>query len=214
MAAVVRIEALRALAAVIAAAIPDLAGHICEGTPPSSEFETLPNLSMQPTRWTWEPEQRSEHRALPGNVVVWNVGQHASPLVLSIIAASPEQRSQLEDAVIDLFRSARNPTTGLPRPGVLVVPVTACETLATWVATFELESDEWGDGAAFDRRFESRIIVTAIIPALTIERPIYTINELRLALARDLSPQPTTGAVAIPPIDLVTINLDGTISPT
>ncbi len=212
MAAVVRIEALRALAAVIAAWVPDLAGRICEGTPPSSEFEGMPNLSIQPARWDYEPDQAAESRTLPGNVVVWNVGRHSTPMVLSIVASTPEQRAQLEAAVIDLFLSQRHPLTGMPRPGILVVPVVACEALAEWLAVFEYESDGWEDANAFDRQYETRIIVTALIPALTIERPVYTISELRLALARDLAPQPTRGAVAIPTTELVTINTDGTIS--
>lgn len=211
--AIVRIEALRALELLIAGAIPTLAGHICVGIAPSSETETYPNLSMQPTRWSYEPEQELEHAVLPGNVRVISVGQHVSPMVISIVTASLEERWDLEAKVLDLFASATR--DGYHRPGVLVVPVTACPDLSRWMASFELESDEWNDANAFDRRYESKIIVTAIIPALVIERNVYTILELQLGLTQDMATAFNAATFKTDPsIEVVTINADGTLTPS
>jgi hypothetical protein len=207
IASVVRLEAFAALAAVIAAAIPELDGHICEGMPPSSEHEEVPNLSIIPGRWMFEPEQALEQRVLPGNVVVWNVGQHSAPMTLSIVAATPFQRAKLEAQILDLFLSSTHPLNGMHRPGVLVVPVTSCPDLQEWLAAFELESDEWDNSAAFDRRYESKLVITGIIPALTIQRPVYTINSLRLGLG----PYPSTSSETV---EVVSIAVDGTITPS
>lgn len=214
MSGVVRIEALRALQALIELRIPELAGHVCVGVAPSSEHEHVPNLSIQPTKWTYEPDQAGEHTTLPGNVVVWDVGDHNCAMVLSIVAASPAKRWELEAKVLDLFLSSVHPLTGHHRPGVIVLPVTACPQLGQWCAAFDLESDEWTDGAAMDRRYESRIVCAASIPALTIEAPVYTINELILGITHDMDTTFTL-ATAIPPaVELVTINEDGTITRT
>lgn len=207
---VVRIEALRALAKLFELRIPELRGHVCVGV--SSEHEEVPNLSIQPTRWTYLPDQANEHATLPGNVVVWDCGDHQCTCVLSILAATPGQRAALEAKVLDVFLSSRHPLTDMPRPGVLVMPITACPALDLWTASFELESDEWIDTLALDRRFESRLVVNAIIPALTIQTPVYTINELILGVTEDMDTT-FTPATAIPPaVELVTINEDGTIT--
>lgn len=210
---VVRIEALRALAALIGAAIPELDGHVCTGIAPSSEHEHVPNVSIMPTRWTFDPDGIAEHASLPGNVLVWNVGEHSCTMVISIVASSPAQRWDLEAKILDLFLSSRHPLTDFPRPGVIVIPVTSCPELAQWLAAFELETDEWFDGAALDRRYESRIVCNGVIPALTIQRPVYTINQLVLGVTQDMTTTLTPATTIPPVVDLVSINEDGTITP-
>lgn len=211
---VVRIAALRALGALIEAAVPELAGHVCVGVAPSSEFEHLPNLSIQPTKWTFDPEQEDEHTTLPGNVMVWRVGEHSCAMVMSIVAATPAQRWELEAKVLDIFLGYRHPLTDVATPGVLVVPVSECPQLGDWIASFELESDEWSDTLALDRRYESRTVISAHIPALTIQTRVYTLNTLILGITADFDTT-FTPATAIPPaVELVTINEDGTITAT
>lgn len=210
MTAVVRIEALRALAALIELEIPQLAGHVCAGQAPSSEDEELPNLSIQPGKWTFLPEQAREHAVLPGNVVVYEVGNHEAPCVLSIVAPTTGERWALEALVLDLFHRATHPLTGMRLPGVLAIQVSALPELSRWACSFELEEDEWIDTAAFDRRYESRIHLTATIPTLTIDRPVYTIDQLVLSVAQIPSPAATSPTA---PPELVTINPDGTLQP-
>lgn len=208
---VVRIEALRALERLIELRIPELAGHVCIDEP-GSAFEEMPNVSIIPSKWTFVPEQADDSVTLPGNVVVWNVGQHECPCVLSVLATSKAQRWELEAKLLDLFLSSRHPLTDIPRPGILVLPVTACPQLSQWLASFELESDEWNDTLAQDHRYESRIVLTAIIPALTVQTPVYTIEQLILGITEDMTTT-FTPATAIPPaVELVSINEDGSIS--
>ncbi len=206
---VVRIEALRAFTALVELQIPELAGHTCAGQAPSSEKEETPNLSIEPGRWMFLPEQAAQHAVLPGNVVVYEVGNHEAACVVSIVAPTVGQRATLESKVLDLFNSNVHPLTGMMMPGVLVFSVSACPELSRWSCSFELDNDEWNEAGAHDRRLESRIVVTATIPALTIRRPIYDIRTLVLGVAQ-LPPAP---AIAVPPVELVTIDINGHIAP-
>lgn len=203
---VLRIEALRALAALIQIEIPELEGRVCVGT--SNEREEYPNLSIQPTKWTYIPEQPSEAATLPGNRVVYDVGDHSCACVISVVATSAAQRWELEAKVLDLFMRTKHPHTGAHMPGVILLQITACPDLSRWLATFDLESDEWNDTLAQDHRYESRIVATAEIPALTVDAAVYTIEQLILGVAQDLG----TPVSASPPVELVTINADGTIT--
>lgn len=203
---VVRIEALRALAALIGAAVPELDGRVCTGVAPSSEYEQLPNVSINLSRWTFDPDGTHEHATLPGNVLVWNVGQHACAMTISVLASSPAQRWTIEAKIIDLFLAAES-DDGFLRSGVIVIPITSLPELSTWVASFELESDEWSDTFAEDRRYESRIVCNGIIPALTIARPVYTIQSLLLGV--EVAASSTAQASGV---ELFTINEDGSIS--
>ena len=209
--AIVRLEALQALELAIEALIPGLDCFCVDQSPPS-ELECFPSVSLMPTRWTFEPEQALEARTLPGNVQVWNVGQHTSPVMISILATTLHERYVIEAKILDLFLSQRHPLTGIHRPGILVLPVNACPELGEWLASFELESDEWNNSSAFDRRYESRIMITAIIPALTIERPVYTIDELQLGLTPDMTRTFTPATFLASDVEVVSISEDGTIT--
>lgn len=202
---VVRIEALRAFCALVELEIPELAGRTCAGQAPSSEMEELPNLSIEPAKWAFMREQAREVARLPGNVAVFEVGNHEAPCAISIVAGTPGQRAALEAKVIDLFLRTTHPITGNAMPGVIVFSVTACPELSRWTCSFDLEDDGWDEGAALDRRYESRITVTATIPALTVRRPVYSIAELVLGVAEITAHRPA------PPTELVTINIDGTL---
>lgn len=209
---VVRIEALRALAALLQTAIPELSGHVCTGTPPSSEFEHVPNLAIMPSKWTYDPEQEDERATLPGNRVVYRVGEHNCACVLSLVTGTVGERWTLEAKILDLFLRAKHPLTGHRQPGVIVLSINSLPELARWVASFELESDEWNDQLALDRRYESRIVINAHIPALVVDSPVYTIEQLILGVTEDMSTT-FTPATAIPPaVELVVINQDGSIS--
>lgn len=207
---IVKIHALEALAALIGCEIPELEGHTCVDVP-AGEMETVPNLSIEAGRWTFDPEQEAEHAILPGNRVVYDVGDHVAPCVISIVTATPAQRRRLEAEVIDLFLRQKHPVTGWPLVGVIMIPISACPDVAQWVCGFDLDSEEWMSHK-LDRRYESRIMITATVPALTVDRAVYTLNQLRLGLqAQDAKPIDEAAATA--PIELVTINDDGTISP-
>lgn len=204
---VIRIEALRAFTALVEQQIPELAGRTCAGQAPSSELERTPNLSIEPGRWVYDPEQVRQVATLPGNVAVYEVGNHEAPCVVSIIANTTSKRAEIEAKVLDLFYSSVHPLTGLAMPGVLVFAVSECPDLSEWSCSFDLDTDEWVETAAFDRRYESRLMVTATVPALTVRRPVYTIEKLVLGVAELATPS----RPAPPPSELVTINIDGTL---
>lgn len=208
MTCVVRIDALCALGALIEAQIPELAGRVCVGTQPSSHMEELPNLSIEPAKWRWLPDVALESVVLPGNRLVYDVGNHEASCVLSIVAATPGERWTLEAKVLDLFLSQVHPLTGMRLPGVIVLAVSSCPELARWSCSFDLDDDEWVDTLALDRRYESRIAVTATIPALTVSAPVYTIEQLLLGV-QQLPPAPSA---PVPPTELITINVDGTFT--
>lgn len=203
---VVRIEALRAFCALVELEIPELAGRTCAGQAPSSEMEELPNLSIEPAEWMFEREQARMVATLPGNVAVFEVGNHEAACSISIVAGTVGQRALLEAKVLDLFLRSVHPLTGQAMPGVVVFSVAACPELSRWSCSFDLESDRWDEHAALDRRYESRIAVTATIPALTVRRPVYSIAQLILGVAEI----PTSNR-PVPPTELVTINIDGTL---
>lgn len=208
---VVRIEALRAFAKLLELSIPELVGHVCVDED-AGAFEEVPNVSIIPSKWTFAPEQAEEHVTLPGNVVVWDVGEHTCACVLSVIASSKAQRWTLEQKILDLFLSQRHPVSDMPLTGVIMLAISACPQLGQWSAAFELDSDEWNDTLAQDRRYESRIVMTATIPALTIQTPVYTLEQLLLGVTHDMTTT-FTPATAIPPaVELVVINEDGSIS--
>lgn len=209
---VVRIEALRAFGAFIERMVPELAGHVCVADTPPNEYESMPNVSIIPGKWDYAPEQRSDHAELPGNTVVYNVGEHNAPCVISVMASTRTERAALEQKIVALFYGNDHPLDGMPLDGVIMLPVNTCPALSRWSASFDLESDEWNDTLAQDRRFESRIVCTAGIPALTIKTPVYTIEQLLLGITEDMSTT-FTPATAIPPaVELVVINEDGSIS--
>jgi len=204
---VVRIEALRAFCALVELRVPELAGRTCAGTPPSSHVEQLPSLAIEPTQWAYDPYMAEEVAELPGNRLVYNVGWHEAACVVSIVAATPGERSALEDRVIDLFLSTAHPSSGFHMPGVVVIEVTACPQLSQFFCSFDLDTDEWVNTLALDRRYESRIQCTAMIPALIVDGPVYSITQLLLGVQQ----LPPASSVPVPPTELVQINLDGTL---
>lgn len=208
-ACVVRLDVLEAFTALVEREIPQLAGRTCAGQAPSNEDEQIPNLSIEPTRWAYQMDQQDQHAVLPGNTVVYNVGNHEAGCVISIIAASPRQRAKLEQLVIDLFLAGEHPLTGMPLPGTIVFTVGDCPAVSLWSCSLELDSDEWIEGGALDRRYEARLMVTATVPALSVKRPVYSIAELILGVQAG----PVGTPIAAQPVDLVTINFDGTLAP-
>jgi hypothetical protein len=203
---IVRVDALEAFTAFIEANIPALVGRTCAGQAPSGELEKVPNLSIEPSKWLYNADTVEAVRALPGNVLVYQVGWHEAACVISIIASSPRQRAVLEAQVLDLFLSSKHPISGMHQPGILVFTVTACPEVGDWTTYFDLDEDQWVETLALDRRYESRIQVDVAVPALTIDAPVYTIETLILGVAGD-----STSSAG--PVQLVSINADGTLSP-
>lgn len=207
---IVRIEALKALKAMIETAVPALVGKVKVSQAAPGVEQTYPTLTIMPGTWRYEPYGEAEQATIgdpaDGNVV-FNVGAHSAPVQLRIVAATIGERMALEQEVTNLFMSQEL------RAGILVVPVTSCPDLSDWIAAFEYESDQWIDADAFDRKLESLIIVNGCIPALVARTEVYEINDLALGLTPDFDTAFTTDTMVPPGVELVLINQDGTISP-
>lgn len=207
---VVRLDSLTALMRTIVCEIPQLEGHVCVGQAPSGEMQEYPHLVIDPIRWRWEPAQQGRVRALPGGRTVYNVGAHECTVQLSLAATTPAERAELEQRVLDIFIGAEDAESGLPRPGVVVVQVTD-DLMGGYTSAFELDADEWDDSKAFDRILTSIISVTAIVPALVTRCGEYTIRDLRLGVTQELATP--VGPAMDPPVEVVRINDDGTLTP-
>lgn len=210
---VVRIEALRALAGVIEAAVPELAGKVNTGQQPSSTVQTYPTLTIIPGPLKYDPAQAIESATIgdpAAGVVVFNVGAHYGPIQLRLVTTTIGERWTLEQKIEDLFLG------GPMRPGVVVVPVTTCADLGNWIAAFELDGDQWVDMGAFDRKLESLITVNGVIPALVTRTDAYPINTLVLGVIAGIAPDfntTITPDTMVPPgVEVVQIHDDGTMT--
>jgi len=206
--AVVKLDALNALAAAIAAAVPALVGKITIQQEPPATIEAFPSLAIIfPGRPQFAPADRALHQDLGGNVVVWNVGAFEGPLQMRLTTTNKLDRAQLEQQLVD-YAMAREGA-----PGVIVVPVVSASVI-NWVAAFELEdSGTWMDQRAFEREYDSVLTFNAVIPALVTQSPVYQIDKLVLGLTSDFTTQFTPSTFAPPDVELVVINQDGTLSP-
>lgn len=203
---IVKLDALNNLAAVIAAAVPGLAGKITVHQAPSGTQLAHPNLALVLAgRMTFQPFERALQQDLGGNVVVWNVGAHEGNLQLRLVATTSLERMKYEQALIDLFMQREL------APGVVVVPVVSSGGIS-WTAAFEYDDSQWMDTSAQEREYDSIINVNAVVPALVVASPVYTIEELILGLTHDMTTTFTPTTAVPPAVELVQINPDGTLS--
>ncbi len=204
---VIRLEALRRLEELIVCAIPELDGKVCVGQAPSGKDLTFPNLSLDPVRMKYFPDQALESFEPNQNTVVMNVGRHEGLLQIRIGAATLTKRYELEQAMMDLFLS-----TPL-HPGVLFSQVTSCPSLGPFTAAWELDEDEWRDEKAFNNQFYSEITCLGIIPALVTRRDAFTIEQLQLGLTHEFGTVINSSNFNNnPDVEVVQINEDGTIT--
>lgn len=205
--AIVRLEALRGLEQAIVCAIPELEGKICLGQAEAGHTLGFPSLVMDPRRWTYFPDQAEEVFEPSPDAVVMNVGRHEADIEIRIGAATHHKRMELEQKIIDLFLSTPC------HPGVLFATITRCEALGPWLAAWELDADEWRDERAYDQEFYSHVTVKGIIPALVTHRGVYTIEQLQLGLDVTATPDSTPAPAFGPPVEVVQVNENGTITP-
>lgn len=204
--AIVKLEAITALQVAIAAAVPALAGAITVHQEVPATVEVFPSLAIVlPQRFQYEPAQRLMQADLGGNTVVWNVGAHEGVVQLRITASTSYERMQLEAQLTDWL-------LGAPlQPGVRALPVVSAPSIP-WVAAFEYEDSSYIDVRALEREYEAVITLNAVIPALTTETNVYTIDKLILGLTEDMSTAFTPSTAIRPAVELVQINQDGTIT--
>lgn len=207
MSVVVKLDALNALAAAIAAAVPALVGKITIQQEPPATIESFPNLSIiLAGRPQFSPADRELQQDLGGGVVVWNVGAWEAPLQMRLVTTNKIDRAKLEQQIVDYALSREG------APGIVVVPVVSATSIH-WTAAFELEDNgQWMDQRVIEREFETVLTFNAVIPALTVQSNVYQIDKLVLGLTSDFTTQFTPTTFAPPAVELVVINQDGTLS--
>jgi len=202
--AVVRLEAFRALQRAIEAAIPGLEIVLVQK---ASGAECLPNLVITPVRFRYIPDQEEIVFEPDNQHIVLNVGRHEGTIQFRIAATNLQKRYELEQALLDVFLGWEG------HPGVLSTQVTACPSLGNFLASWELEDDEWDNAKTFDNRYESVLVITGIIPALVTRGGVPTVQQLQFGLTADFEKTftPTTFTAANG-VELVQITESGTIA--
>lgn len=210
--AVVKLCALEALAEIILADVPELTDRICVGVPPRSHDQTYPSLSIQLAgKWPFMPSTVEELPVDLANTSVRRVGHHEGTVQLRVLAATPGERDELAQRVIDVFTGFED-EMGFPHPGTILTRVVRCG-LVTWTACFDLDGDQWVDLAADRDKFEGLITVEGTVPALVTKRNVPKIETLILGLTEDLSTAASVDMLSAPTVEVVQINEDGSIEP-
>lgn len=206
--AIIKIEAQRALAGLIACEIPQLKDKIC-GIASAGERLEMPSLSIETTRSLYSPDQEDQHFAPSENCVVLNVGRHIVDIELRLGTSTVFQRAELEQHILDLFLVDEG------HPGILLTQLTSCKDLGPFVAAWELEDETWENEKVFDRTIYSVLKVTGVYPALVTRRGVYTIRQLQLATEIGPAVEPTDAPPALtdPEVEIFVINEDGTFAP-
>lgn len=197
--AVIRLEAYRALAKAIEDGVPELAGRISPWAP--NDAAARPKLSIIPISRRFNPDQAEEvHDAGPTTVIL-DVGDFEALVQMRLEHDTPELRTELEEKILAVFLEREG------SPGILVTPVLTAPQFGEFVASWELEDDEWTDDLAFNNEYESLITITGHIPALVTRRGAYRIRDLQLGLGGP-------GADwTDPSVEVVRVADDGTITP-
>jgi len=205
--AIIKIEALKYLAAELERLVPELEGLICVGQATSNEELRQPSLAIIPAGgWRWSPDQEDEVGSLGPDRAVVRVGVHEVTLQLQLTAASPEARYVLEQAIEQAFFATEG------HAGIIYGDVRACEDdFGVFQAAFMLDETTWRDGKALGAQFWSYLEVHGSIPALATRVGAYAMNEIRLGLTEVFDTTVTIATFTTDTdIERVRVNADGT----
>lgn len=169
-----RVESLKWLGTYLAQNVPELENNICVIIGAPGHKLEYPSLAISANRFSYSSEQAQEMETFPDKVTM-KVGLYEGVIELKINSATVGQRYALEEKVTQLFLSTEL------APGILTGTVTSCVTFGPFSCDFELINFEWENERALERKYESSILVRAIIPALTTRRA-YNVDELVIGL--------------------------------
>jgi hypothetical protein len=204
--AIIRLDALRALANCIQENIPELKTKVCPSQASANKRMTFPHLAIQAIGFKYFPDQALGVHEPSATKLVVNVGRHEGIVQLRLGSAARQRRYDYEQRILDLFLS--EPL----HPGVLLTPVTSCTKLGDWMASWELEEDEWNDEMVFDNAWFSIMTITGQLPALVTRCGVHTIEQLRMGLTEDLTTEFDASSFdTSPDIERVLINEDGSL---
>lgn len=204
--AVLKLEGLRGLKTLIECDVPELDDKVCVDQAGAGHKLSFPNLSITQNRSRYFPDQEEESFEPSPNSVVLNVGRHVQDIVLKLGAATTFERAELEQKILNLFLV----TDG--HPGILFTQLTACENLGPFVASWELEEEDWQNEKAFDRQLYSELKITGILPALVTRRGVYNMNQLQIGWQIGVDVDPTADPPLFADTTIITINEDGTFT--
>jgi len=145
----------------------------------------LPLVRVIPQRFDFEPWQEEERDDTQPTRLFLDVGTFSGTVELRAAAKSKREREELEDLILNWFLS-RELSPGVQ---VTVIPsglkVGGAVTTYQAPCSFEMSGSEWQEEMAFQNRRYSFIDVDAHFPALVMREPVYTIDQLILALDSD-----------------------------
>lgn len=203
-----RKEAASRLAAKILTAVPSLgASAVISQAEPEVDGK-YPGLVIMVGKFRFLPNQDEDVHQPAADKEFVQVGEAHGDLEVRIYAKAPAERNKLEDQVEQVFLARSG------SPGVLVdtIPNVEIGGVASAFAptiAFRLETLEWNEEFAFDRRRYSFISVATELPVLAV-RTVVNLNDLRLGLTEDL----TTAYASLPAgsVEVVKINADGSLT--
>lgn len=211
--AIVKLRAFRALAAAIAAGVPDLAGKITVVQAPAGKIQTYPTLVIHPVRSRLEFYQATEVFEPSADRVVMNLGRHNVTVQLQIAAGTLGERFALEAALSGFFSGDETDDAGA-RPGVLLTDVLDMEQLGPWRAAWEIDEEEWVEDKAGDGIYGSVTALTGLVPILVTRTGAYRIDQLVLGLTEDFGTSFDEATILDSPlVEAVEIDEDGAITP-
>lgn len=198
------------LAALLATAVPSLAGKIHSIPEDWNTVATYPALAIVPRRATLTPWPDQEIDDTVDGQLLVECGTIEATFELRLLAPQAAVREDIEPQIIEAF--FRDPD----RPGVLlgqVASVALALPTGSVVGTtynapvaYALDSDEWRDELVFSAKRQSHLSIAVQWPLLVLRSPVYAMNDIYVAVTHDLSS-------ATPSVDeQVLVNSDGTVT--
>lgn len=182
--ALIKLEALRALASFLECQVPELAGKVCVGQAEANHLQEYPHMVLLATGWRFEPDQSGDFHQPGPERLVSDVGTHRVTVEMRLGAQTSGERYTLGQKVLDVFLAggSADDLDGELHPGVLRVPVLAAPEYGNWFAAWEIDAEEWEDEKAFDQAFYSVLELQGAVPALVSRRRVFRLDEIRAQL--------------------------------
>lgn len=167
--------------------IPGLAGKVSAvAAGPSEDLKCLA-VKVLPSDFRFVPSDEDEvyEAELDDGKIICEVGQFTGSFTLELYTASPAEREQYEQLILDLFLATEW------APGTVFVNTPAV-TVNSYVSLyqpeikFRLESESWIEEMSFEAKRYCFIEISLALPAL-VTRSAATIDSLQLWLSESAS---------------------------
>lgn len=201
----IKLEAARAIAAVLDAAIPELTGRCDAAHADEEEQADFPSLRVIPRRFTF---QASDEEIIElDDATLWdkalcNIGDFEGQFEIRIYSEYAHKRAELEAKVLEVFFA----NEGAPGLFAKTAPVKLRgeQTLYEAPVAVHLDSTEWDEELVFAKKRYSFLLADAQFPALALRDEVTTdilISEIATDLAEDA------------PLEQVRITEEGELKP-